>query len=639
VCKFSHPLFYKSMFDRTSSLLAILEYNYAYRDCILMRANMATEAFFALDHETERSPRTGQLGVCFDEDDIEYLSNGNLSEYPRINPRLAVVRPNPGSTSFLSATFTFIGRSLRGRRLFGFVADDVTKLVSAQANAEDSRRQMDAQSAFFAKMVHELRSPLSGMLGMTALLKQDTVMTSEQSGMVHTIETCSNSLLSLVSDVLDMSRLERNMVTLTKAPFNVSRCIEEAFAIVSPQAERKVDLLYEIDFGGRSPFIVGDVMRVRQILINLVSNAIKFTDKPNRVILVKATRTAIDDAITFHVHDAGIGIAEHAQAQVFNSFSQATPAVSERFGGTGLGLAIVKSLVELMQGTIGVSSQEGVGSVFYLSIPATGASGGADPVTAAPEQDRLASAIRVLSGKTTTVSLANEPSTANLANRLATLGMRVLSRESSPEQVDVAFGESVDTSASSSASSEHFVVVDWTRPVRWTGHFLRKPIQTQALLECLSRVLHVKPRPADAGPMSRPATILVVDDSVVSRKVVVRMLEKLGYPASLILTASDGIEALALLERQPKDVILLDVMMPVMNGIDTAREICRRWPSTRPYMIGLTADVTDSCKNACCEAGMDMFLSKPVQSDSLTRAMAEAMSWLNARGVPVECSS
>lgn len=620
VCKFSHPLFYKSMFDRTSSLLAILEYNYANRDCTLMRANTAAETFFGLTENGQQGNLrlARQLGVQFDVADVNYFSHGG-SDYPRINSRLCVVKSND-MKSYLSATFTFIGRSLRGRRLFAFVADDVTKLVSAETDAEYSRRLLDSQSAFFAKMVHELRSPLSGMLGMTALLKQETLMTSEQTGMVHTIETCSNTLLSLGSDVLDLSRLERNMVTLTFAPFDVMHCIEEAFAIVSPQAVTKsVDLIYEINFDGHPKLIVGDQLRVRQILINLVSNAIKFTDKPNRVILINATRAVDSDLITFHVEDSGIGIAEHAKAQIFDSFTQATPAINQRFGGTGLGLAIVKALVELMHGTLGVSSEEGVGSRFYFSIP--GGGGNVDPaMMAREERDSLAAATRVLSGKTAIVSLSNATSAANLSSRLSALGMQVLS---SPERVDITFSENVIANCPA-----NYAIVNWTRPVGWSGHFLRKPIQTQALVECLSHVLHVMPWPTSklvCPPILSPCTVLVVDDSVVNRKVLVRMLERLGYPPSSILTASDGREALTRLEQQPVvDVILLDVMMPVMSGIDTAREISRRWPKTMPYVIGLTADVTDACKSACLEAGMDGFLSKPLQLESLIRAMSAA---------------
>jgi nitrogen-specific signal transduction histidine kinase len=166
VCTFSHPLFYKSIFDRPSSLLAIIEYRPAQRDCFLTRANTASKAFFALEHASDEAVRCRQLGVQLNAEDLSYLSSDGSSGLPHINQRLRVVH-HDSTTSYLHATFTLIGCSLQRRCLFALVADDVTKQVSAETGAEDSRRQLDPQGAFFAKMVHELRSPLSGMIGMT----------------------------------------------------------------------------------------------------------------------------------------------------------------------------------------------------------------------------------------------------------------------------------------------------------------------------------------------------------------------------------------------------------------------------------------------------------------------------------------
>jgi CheY-like chemotaxis protein len=446
-------------------------------------------------------------------------------------------------------------------------------------------------------------------------------MSHEQSGMLHTIETCGNAMLSLVGGVLDLSRLERNMVQLALAPFDVSRCIEEALAIASHEAFGKVDPLYEIDFGGRPSVIVGDSLRVRQILINLLSNAIKFTDKKDQVVLVRAVRSS-DEMITFSVQDAGIGIEQSALVQVFGSFSQANTSIGKTFGGTGLGLSIVKALVELMGGTVGVKSQTGVGSLFHFTIPAAiGAYSDAD----VQERNRRQAAIQMLAGKTATVSLANEAVANNLRARLEAFGIRMLSSTAAATtSSDLQFVDIADKFPVTS----RLVIVDWARPVGWSGPFLRKPIQTKALLVCLVAALHLQPWPATRVLFSEPlTTILIVEDNMVCREVVVRLLRKLGYPDACVFTANDGSEALAFLERKTVDVVLLDVMMPVMNGLQAARQIrisSAAGNTTSPYLIGLTAAATEESKIACIEAGMDSFLTKPVRAAELAKVLDEA---------------
>ncbi len=290
----------------------------------------------------------------------------------------------------------------------------------------------------------------------------------------------------------------------------------------------------------------------------------------------------------------------------------------QRFGGTGLGLAIVKALVELMGGSVGATSQDGGGSVFYFSIPSGGAA-----VGLAVDSDRRAEAVKsALIDKTAIVSIANEPLAANLRGRLAALGMRILSQLSSPEAACVIFSDRVAESGAAPS-----LVGDWTRPVGWAGALLRKPIQTRDLLECLSSALRLAPsRPAllaSSAATPRSSTILVVDDSAVNRKVVVRMLASMGYAAEDILAAGDGAEALAVLDRQAVDVVLMDVNMPVLSGLKAAAEICRKSRS-RPYLIGLTADATVEARNACREAGMDSVLVKPVRAAALAQAIGEA---------------
>ncbi len=514
-------------------------------------------------------------------------------------------------------------------------------------------------------MIHELRTPLTGLLGMTSLLRS-TSLNPEQNDFTTTIESCGDSVLSLVGNLLDLSNLERNQTVLTSAPFSLIDCIEQALDIVSPQAAAmNIELLYELvstalsssssSSSSGTPVVKGDVIRVRQVLLNLLTNAIKFTRKNGHVLVRLAMEPQDDDAlstlVTLEVVDDGIGIAQDALSRLFTVFAQADVTIAQRFGGSGLGLAIVKSLVELMKGTVRVQSTEGRGSTFSVTIPLLNSSSTTLTRESPMQHHRLAHITQHLTTKSAVVYLQDSLLAANLCKRLQALGVQNVATVDgsllpfTPAHTDVIFCDELTYSVAKSASVCQLIKVDWqqrhNRTV--TGNkdncvFLRKPIHQQQLLDALSGVFNITPppplpppptitakRPREQFPDGIHVRILVVDDNIVNRKAMQHMLEMIGCSKTSIYTASNGLEAILSLEQQMADIVLMDLEMPVMNGYDATRAIRKRWSlRTQLCIIAVTAAATEQTKQLCLQAGMNGFLSKPVRCAMLAETVQQA---------------
>jgi signal transduction histidine kinase/ActR/RegA family two-component response regulator len=448
---------------------------------------------------------------------------------------------------FLEAVFVFhpAVRQLR---------NDIRDLRYAQDQLTDQNAQLDAalheaqsatrlKSEFLANMSHEIRTPMNAVIGMTGLLL-DTDLHPAQQEFVEIIRSSGDALLTIVNDILDLSKIEAGKMELETQLFDLERCVVEALDLFAPQANAKsLHLAYQID-ANTPQFPIGDATRTRQILVNLLSNAVKFT--PAGKVIVQVDSSLLSGLsspngngkvyeLHFQVQDTGIGIPSDRLDRLFQAFSQVDASTTREYGGTGLGLAISQRLCTLMGGRIWVESQVDRGSTFHFTVITEAVS--ELPKEALPQMPRH----------------------------------RQLSK------------------------------IDGQSPQRY---------------------------PTDRSRSSTfgvsPLRILLAEDNIVNQKVALRMLERIGYRADVV---NNGAEAIAHLQHIPYDVVLMDVQMPEMDGLEATRQIRRQWQSlARPWIIAMTAGAMEGDRQACLEAGMDDYITKPVKIDALQLALEQFAS-------------